>query len=731
MLSYRPSRTRLLFSLFAALCLLAPVGAFAQQTPAPQPTPPDEEEVVRVSSDLVQTDVMVFDSGGKFVEGLKPEQFELKVDGKPQEIVFFDRVEAGTVNEDAQLAAARGLKSATDKGASVPLDRGRTVVFFVDDLHLSAASSMRIKKTLQRFINEEIGQNDEALVASASGQIGFLSQFTEDKIVLRAAAERINARPNSTRDMDYPPMTEAHAQAIERNDTTVFEFFVRALLQREPNLTRQAAEVQVQLRARLIAVQSNSISQNTLASLYSMVRNSSQIPGRKIVFFISDGFLVDDRDGNLREWMRRIADAAARAGVVIYSLDAEGLRTGQPDASSDVAFDPAGQLAQVNMGETSALQSPLYTLASETGGRALLNTNALNRAVSGVLKETARYYLLAWKPDVSGEHGGLKYQRVEVSVRSRPDLRVIVRRGFYNAKPPVEKPRESGKKKKSEDATEVQPKTTAERELFSALRAPLPRVSLSTSLALNYLSTKNGALLTASVEVDHEGVVFEQGEKPHALFDIIGVILNDHGKPANGFQQQLSVTLDTSRPMSQQRILYTYQLRVPPGLYQARVAVRDARSGRTGSAMQWVEIPDFKPGQISLSSIFIGERQSSEHPDQLKPEELAKGVLLSVHRRFARTSWIRFMTFIYNATAAGTAQPDVALQVQLFRDDQPVFTAPLSRVTTEGLPDPTRIPYAAELALASFPAGRYVLQVTAIDRAAKTSVSQRASFVIE
>ena len=89
------------------------------------------------------------------------------------------------------------------------------------------------------------------------------------------------------------------------------------------------------------------------------------------------------------------------------------------------------------------------------------------------------------------------------------------------------------------------------------------------------------------------------------------------------------------------------------------------------------------------------------------------------------------MTFVYNASAAGAARPDVALQIQLFRDDQPVFTAPLSKLTTEGFADTTRIPYAAELALTSFPAGRYVLQVTAIDRAAKTSVSQRTSFIVE
>ncbi|HYH85641.1 MAG TPA: VWA domain-containing protein, partial [Pyrinomonadaceae bacterium] len=719
----------------AALCLLAPTFAGAQATSAPAQ---DEEEIVRISSELVQTDVMVFDKSGKFVDGLKQDEFELKVDGKPQSIGFFDRIESGTVNEDAQLAAARGTKSGTDRGASLPLDRGRTVVFFVDDLHLSPSSYSRIHKTLLRFIDDEIGQNDEAAVISASGQIGFLQQFTENKAVLRAAASRLGVRPYSTRDTQNPPMTEAHAFAIQNGDTGVLDYFIDALLRETPNLSRQMAASMVESRANSIAEQSRSIARNTLASLHSMVRNSSQIPGRKVFFFISDGFLVEDRDGDLRDWMRRIADAAARAGVVIYTLDAQGLRAGNADASSSVAFDPGGRLSSVNNSEISGMQSPLYTLAGETGGRALVNTNALNRAVVSALKETSLYYLLAWRPESAAGRGSPKYQRIEVSIRNRPELRVIVRRGFYSSQPPPESSRggEKKKKKNAEAETDIKVGTLAaqsksERELLEVVRAPMPRAGLPTSLALNYVNTADGgAVLTTSVELDRAALTFERGEKEQASFDLFGVILNDRGKVAYGFKQQMTVIANPSIPAEQQRVMYSYPAPLAPGLYQVRVGTRDSRSGRLGSAMQWIEIPEFKRGRLSMSSIFLGERTSDARAGEVKIDATPGSVLLSVDRRFSRTSWIRLLTFIYNATSAGAAQPDVALQIQIFRDDQPVFTAPLSKLTTEGFADPTRIPYAAELALASFPAGRYVLQVTAIDRAAKTSASQRASFVI-
>lgn len=379
MLSFSTSDKRLLFSLLACLCLL-PHARAQDARPAPKQ---DEEDVVRVNTELVQTDVMVFDRSGKFVDGLKPEQFELLVDGRPQQISFFERVRAGTVDEDAQLAAARGggRTSAGKAGAALPLDRGRTIFFFVDDLHLSAGSAGRFRKTLLEFIEEELGQNDEAAVTSASGQIGFLSQLTDEKAVLRAAVGRMNARPYSVRDYQSPPMTEAQALAIDRNDVVVRNYFVDALLRDTPLLQRQTAENMVDMRARAILQQAGSVALNTLVSLEGVMRSAQPLPGRKILFFVSDGFLLNLRDGAITDRLRRVTDAAARSGVVIYSLDAQGLTSGMPDASTEVAFDPGGRLMSVNAGERSSMQDPLHTLALDTGGRALVNTYALDAAV--------------------------------------------------------------------------------------------------------------------------------------------------------------------------------------------------------------------------------------------------------------------------------------------------------------------------------------------------------------
>jgi VWFA-related protein len=720
---------------------LQPARAQEQNPAAAQ----DEEEVVRVSAELVQTDVMVFDRAGKFVDGLKPEEFELTVDGKPQEISFFERIKAGTLDEDAQLAAARGggRSPGAKAGAVVPLDRGRTVFFFVDDLHLSPGSSSRIRKTLGQFIEKELGQNDEAAVVSASGQIGFLQQLTDEKVVLRAAIERLNTRAMSMRDQQFPPMSEVQALAIDRNDTLVLNFFVDAMLRDTPLLQRQTAESMVQTRARNIMTQSSAVAMNTLYSLESVVRGSAPLAGRKILFFVSDGFLLDLRDSKIADRLRRITDAAARSSVVIYTLDAQGLTSGMPDASSEVAFDPTGRLASTNSGERGAMQELLYTLAAETGGRALVNTNALDTAVTRALKETSVYYLLAWRPGASEENtregARAKFRRIEVGVKSRPDLKVVVRRGFYNFVPPDAPARPASKKRKGAEEIPLTPKpavTAGDRELFTALSSAYPRTLLPTSLSLGYLNNPNeGIVLTASVELNRES--FELLGRPpnsdadaRARLDVAGAVINDQGKIVSNFKQEISFPFRMLE-QNERRVITSYPFRLTPGLYQVRIATRDTVSGRTGSAMRWIDIPDLKRGGIQLSSLFLGERTTAQPPNTLKPEAEGNSVFMSVNRRFTRASWMRFLVYVYNASRSASGSPDVALQVQVFRDDQPVLTAPLSKLSTEGVTDTTRIPYMAELSLTTFPAGSYILQLTAIDRPAKTSTTQRISFVIE
>jgi VWFA-related protein len=722
--------------LLLCLMLVATARTSAQQRPlAPEQT----DDVMRISTDLIQTDVMVFDRQGKFVDGLKPEQFELRVDGKPQAISFFERITAGRGEEDALLAAARGgtrVSTTQPDVAAKPLDRGRIIFFYLDDLHMAPDSVTRTRDSLTNFVEREMGQNDQVALITATGQLGILQQITSEKTVLLTAIKRLSYRSYDLRDSGRTPMTEFQALSIVRNNRSVIDYFVEQLAKEmgQPLQRRTARSTQpiksaggstsnesrleqmVIARARTMLEQANLVANNTLSTLEKLIRAAAPIPGRKLLFFISDGFFINEQTSQTSQKLPQISDAAARSGTVIYSIEARGLTSGLIPASEKLAYDYTDRLQAVETSAVTEAQQPLHKLAVDTGGRALLDTNAIAPGLSKALSETSIYYLLAWRPQHPEQNGG-KFQRIEVSVKGQSDLMVRVRSGFLSEQPASASKRDASKGKSAKQKAE-------DSDLLTAIQSLYPKRALPTSLSIGYTNAATELLLTASVEVD--GSVLSRGApvgEQKSNVDLVGVLIDDRGKTVSQFEQRL--TIDPSRMTTEQQrhLVYSHQMRVAPGLYQMRIATRDNQTARTGSASQWIEVPDLTRGGLSLGSLFIGEVLASNGGAQQQ-------ALINVNRRFARSSRLLFQTYIYNAMRGGAA-PDVALQVQVFRDDQPVVTVPLRKVTADGVADLTRIPYEDDFALDGLPIGRYVLQVTAIDRSAKASASQRISFEVE
>lgn len=741
--SDRHARQR--FRLTLVTLFAVSLAVSAQQPQPSQRKPADADEVLRVTTELVQTDVSVFDREGKFVDNLKADQFELKVDGKPQPVSFFERVVAGSVNEDAQIAAARG-DSRRGSAAPVPLDRGRLVIFFIDDFHTSQPSLLKAKAMLSRFIDTRLGQNDLMAITAASNQLGFLSQFTDDKNVLHTAAARLVSREQRDVDTDHPPMNIVQAIAIDQNRTEVLDYFVDQTIKENPSFiginpagARQQAALYVRRRAAQIIDIHSSIATRSLESLRAVIKTYEQTPGRKLVYFISDGFALELNRSGTYDRMRQVTDAAVRAGAVVYTVDARGLGAqlaDLPRADDNSSPDPTGRLAGAGLSMTNASQEPLRTIAGETGGRAILNTEAVDAGVAKALKDTSVYYLLAWKPEREENRGG-KFRRVEVSVRGRSDLTVLVQRGFYTTPPDEPKRRDEAKLGAPDGTAATTPTPDARaKELFAALRSPLPRAGVATALTLNYVKAKEGGLmLSASVQVEIEATKpVAGGALPTDRIEVVIAIYDDHGKVVYTNTRNLGITpKDASVVIPDvHRAFFPFQTLINPGLYQVRVASRDPKNSRTGSATQWIEVPDVVKGGFTLSSVFLGIRPSVTTAEDAKAEATAPQVLVVADRRFSRDTPVRFLVYAYNAAPApAEGKPDVAMQVQIFRDDQPVITAPLRKLDVEGLTEFSRLPYAAELSMKGVPAGRYVLRVTAIDRVAKSSVSQSVKFFID
>lgn len=704
------------------LFLLAVWPVAHAQTTNPRPKPQDD--VVRVYTELVQTDVMVFDKSGRFVDGLTKQNFELRIDGKPRPIEGFEIITAGS-DEESQLAAARGATTLNLK-SPVPLDRGRIVFFYVDDFHMDLAGMIAAKKVINTFIDKEMGQNDQAAIASATGQIGFLQQLTNDQNILRRAVDRLTPRSYNVRDHDRPPMTEYEALLIDRLDRDVFEFFVTETLRLNPGISRDIAGHMVRVRAEIMQSQGARFNQNTLIGLQTLVKRAKDLPGRKVLFFLSGGFLMENRRGDAMSNLRDITNAAAKSGVVIYSMDTRGLVASLHDASVERPFDPFGQLSRSTTGELTATQHGMNALAVDTGGKAIFNTNDLKQGLAPAIKETSTYYLLAWKPDAEAQKQR-RFRSLEVRLVNRPDLTVRVRKGFFDVDPP-----ERVVAKAAKESPTPTPKS-APAKLRESIMAPYPERGLPILLSADYYDiVDKGPILSTAIQVPGEFLVF--GEQPdgkvQAIIDVSAVYYDDKGVPKSNFVERIVTTapdLERAKNYSHD-ITFTYPAKLPPGLYQVRVAARDDKSGRIGSAHAWIEIPDLAKKKLTMSTLLLGERTQAMMKNVSDPGG-ENPVALSASHRFDRQSTLRFLIFAYNTSVSPADQkPDVAVQVQVIRDNQPVITTALRKITTEGVLDLTRLPYAAEIPLSELLPGRYLLQVSLIDRVSKQSTTRQTHF---
>jgi VWFA-related protein len=577
-------------SLFACL-LMFPALVFSQTKPEPSG---DTQDVIKFDTSLVQTDVMVFDKQGRFVDGLKPEQFQLKINNTQREISFFERVtSSGAANERPEEKPDQPNSTAPRKSE---LQR-RAVIFFVDDLHLAPDSLARARKALLEFIERGIREKDQVAITSPSGQIGFLQQFTSDKEALRSAVARLNYRTNTKFDMEKPPMSEYIALKIREGDEQAITYYVQEIQRQNCikitanappicSVSPQSARQMVMQRAQQITVQSAPATDDTLRLLEGLMRTAAQMPGRKVVFVISDGFYLNDRKTGSIDRIKRVTDAAGRAGVVIYTLDARGIVSESLDLTNDRPLDSKGLLTGVSIGEISSSQDGLNALAADTGGQAFRNTNKpMHEWVEKVMDETSNYYLLAWKPDNEEQKRG-KFKSIEINIVGRPDLKVRVRGSYFKS---AALPLLTTKKKRDKD-----PAKARDDDMRLVIDAPVTQREIPTQVDLSFVQIPGVATsVIATISIEDSALSFDLTDgKLAADVDIGGILYDDKGKPLNSIVGRLRIFPRGANASGQQtRAIYRFSTFLGGGLYQVRVGIRDVKSSRAGNAMDWIKVP--------------------------------------------------------------------------------------------------------------------------------------------
>jgi len=731
-----------LFSLLAPLHAQQPQPSPAPSQPLQQPPPApqdDEEEVVRITTNLVQMDVVVVDKKGNQVTDLRAEDFEVYEDKRPQKITNFSYVLNETTPRPATTTTAAGpaapARGGADKLATPepprrlrPEQVRRTMALVVDDLGLSFESTAIARNALRKFVNEQMQPNDLVAIIRTSAGVGALQQFTSDKRQLNAVIDRVKWYMSGRGGISAFAPIEGGAPAAALAGGGADENRMRGTL-------GDPGEALEDFREEIFAV-------GTLGALNFVVRGMRELPGRKSVILLSEGFslfTVDRGRGSsdrVLQAVRRLTDLANRASVVVYSIDTRGLvYTGLTAADNvgELSNERIDEMVRARSDRLFDTQSGLNYLSQQTGGFLVRNNNDIAKAIAKVGEDQKGYYLIGYRPESTTYDR--RYHTYAVKVK-RPGLKVRTRAGFYGIR--------------DEETRPV--RRTREQQLMAALTSPFAssavRLRLTTIFSNN---AQEGSFMRSLVHIDANDLKFtrEPDGKYQATLDVVGLTFGDNGRVVDSRVQsgKLSMNEETYRKVEREGLIYSLNVPIKKaGAYQLRMAVRDAATEQTGSASQFIEVPDLKKNRLVLSGLVLngirseGPRKagkasaaatSAQEGGDNQPAEGAlneqETLASPAVRRFGQSSSLAFGYAIYNARLDKTTNlPQLTTQTRIFRDGQPVFTGKEQPVDVTQYPDLKRINTGARLQLGSgLTPGEYVLQVVVTDMLAKPKDKHR------
>jgi VWFA-related protein len=731
----------------ASLCLIASV---AGQSPAPQSqqAKPDDTDVVRISTNLVQIDAVVTDKNGQQVTDLKANDFEVLQDGRPQKVTNLSYISTQPNNSSGVIS--RNPTPSLPANAPVPAvalrpdQVRRTIALVVDDLGLSFESTAFVRKTLTKFINEQMQPGDLVAIIRTSAGAGALQQFTSDKRQLAAAIDRVRWYPLGRGSVAAfaplePDVMAETATAISRGGEG------SSLAERAAANARRLGEA-AQLEADdLNELKEETFTVGTLGALSYVVRGLSQLPGRKSVLLVSDGFQLFSKvkrdapsvpnDGpsgvgivdtdapslitNIRvlETLRKLTDEANRSSVVINTMDTRGLQTLTLTAADNTTGLGVNRVRQEVADRERGFfdtQAGLAYIARLTGGLAIQNENDLNKGLQRVLDDQAGYYLIGYRPDESTfdtQTGRSTFHKITVKL-DRPGLRVRSRSGFFGVAD-----KEARELRKSGD-------------LATALASPFAAADVHLRLtSLFGDDDRLGSILSSVLYIDGHDLTFKEGPDGwhEADIEVLAYTFGAYGEVIDSLSRthKIRAHAESYESIIRDGLLYTVNVPIKKaGAYQLRIAVRDTASKRVGSASQFVEVPDLARQRLALSGIFV----SGLDPQKVKQVAEGKGLLLAAEdaadaqaspalRRLRAGMEMHYAYYIYNAKLDVTQRPELTTQIRLFHDGRLSYEGKVTAYDAGDEPDLKRLRAGGRIKLSGkAEPGEYVLQIIVTDK---------------
>lgn len=683
-------------AILLALASFAPLALTqTPQKPEPEQTP---EDIVRITSELVQTDVVVTDKNDQIISDLKLEDFDLYDAKKKQEIKFMEYVGLNTAGrtEGVRPSSSAPLPSVIEGAGNTGLaakDLKRVIAFVVDDLTMQIADLPAVRKMLLGFVNDKMRDGDLVAIVRVVGGKGLLQQFTTDRQLLRRAVASITPVAHPWAASEVPDPTRmanpVAAAAIDSPTTAMESSAAPEIFSSNDDVIRYNRSLSAIITANLV------------------IDGLKQIPGRKNLVLITEGIPLFEVNGsgssfsNTSSVLNQLTDNAFRAGVVVHSLDPRGLRAtpgvkgfqatpaksamGGNDAG-DALFgrgDPGSESAIGGMLAGGAEHLGLSTVAKFTGGETVFNTNDFEKGLDKILAHSAGYYTLAYRPTESLDN---RFHTLEVKVK-RSGVKVYYHTRYLARADKVEGPR------------------TKEEDIIAAARSPLIKneLDVTPNVAIKLQTGKASIDVQMLIGADKLHFTDGPGGTHQVSFDVVAFIFDQVGKRYGGLSETVNLHLTAAdyRIALTEGLAYSGTAELPPGYYQIRSVVREASSGAVGTFSKYIEIPDISKGKLAMSSVFL--LAVDTQPKKLTP--------LNAQRRVTQQQDLRYVAMIYNPKVRD-GRPQLRSQMIISQGNKILFKEPEQAVDSNGAAPVTKM---GQLALAKVQPGRYVLTLVITD----------------
>ena len=674
-----------------------------------QTKPSDQDEPVRLRTELIEVQVVVTDKQGRVIEDLKKEDFELLEQGRPQEVTFFslERINVQPTRS-APGEGPPGLNPS--KRSAEAAGPSRSIVLFFDTPHLSGPSLIRSKISMKQFIDEQVSDRDTVVIAACSGVFGVFKNPVRNRLAIHRLIERITDFDTS-RQSNFTPYIAA---MVKQGDRAAFELAVQ-ILSEELGIDAVFASAMVRGRASEVLEIESYKRQSTLDVLNAVAERVAAMSGQRLLALLSDGFTLRDFNGTPDSGhLQSSISKAVRAGVIIHSIDVRGLEVAAEfDASRRGLTAPAmiGRLSSYMSSSAKDRQDGINALAQDTGGKAFFNTNDLKLAVQKAVDLNRTYYALAYYP--ADDKGSKEFRKITVRIKSHPEYEVRAQKGYLasDLKKPKEKKREP----------------SPQQRLFTEIAKPLPATDIGVSASANYFEVGSDVeQVSLQAVIDGTDLNYiEQNGRLLLELEMAAAVFDRTGRPVKTLTETIRGSLSQQEADEAKRTGFHYTKRIPlkPGLYNVRIGLRELSTDRIGTATTWLEVPNRDSGKLTLSAILL-TKDSSE---ATKSAGSAQGSAALATGSYRAGSPILYYLLIYNARG----ESDLKMQWDIAEAGKMIHQTEWQPVTSRVIGrDKKGLEIGGRLALTLQP-GVYELRITVTDSKSRQTAKRTVAFAIE